>query len=341
MFHTGLEKYEYSTVDNFTSDFGMRFRKAINPLWRQLLKLAVKEKVYVTHKARLKKDETYIFACSHSFGNDVVSIEAYLDRNAYILNGSTHQTRYNPLAYAFWVNGMVYVNRMNQESRNSAVDKMLRVLKHGYSILLFPEGGYNNTENLLIMPLFNGPYLLSQETHIKVVPVICFQDIWADSIYINIGEPMELWKYEKHEGAVALRDRLATMLWDILTERTQPIKRSELDDRLRAEIRKKSKGKSVGIEKMNTHELHMEMRKLIYADQTWYADVWDEELTSYKGHGVTLPSEAFGFIDKVHVTKDNAWVLAPVLARREQAQRYDLKEYIREHLKLKGVKTRG
>ena len=41
------------------------------------------------------------------------------------------------------------------------IGKMNRVLKAGNSILIFPEGRWNDSENLLCQKLFAGPYNLS------------------------------------------------------------------------------------------------------------------------------------------------------------------------------------
>ena len=85
---------------------------------------------------------------------------------------------------AVWLNGMIYVNRLDHNSRKEAVLKMKRVLAAGNSVLLFPEGGYNNTENQLIMPLFSSPYQLSKEMGVEVVPIISFNPTGSDKIYV-------------------------------------------------------------------------------------------------------------------------------------------------------------
>ena len=95
----------------------------------------------------LNKDEVYIFCCNHSFDEDAISSVASTDRNVYIVHESTHQMEHNPVFLAMWLNGMIYLNRMNADSRKDAVEKMKRILKSGTSVLLYPEGGYNNTEN--------------------------------------------------------------------------------------------------------------------------------------------------------------------------------------------------
>ena len=68
--------------------------------------------------------------------------------------------------YAAWLNGFIYVDRNNTQSRKDAINKMLRVLKNGNSVLIFPEGVLNNSENLLCMPLYPGVYHMATEMNV-------------------------------------------------------------------------------------------------------------------------------------------------------------------------------
>lgn len=217
---------------------------------------------------------------------------------------------HNPVFYAMWLNGMIYVDRLNDESRKSAVTKMERILKAGSSVMLFPEGGYNNTENQLVTPLFSSPYLLSKALEIEVVPFITFHDFGTNKIWIRAGEPMALWQYEKQEALGKLRDAMSTIVYEIMEEHVKPICRREL-------------GKNPRLD-------YMEIRKSVYACQTWYENVWDEEMTYYPGHGVTLPAKAWEYVDHIHVTLQNAGILSDVLCRREEDKQYDLKQYMRD-----------
>ena len=104
----------------------------------------------------------YIFASTHFFDEDIIANLAVIDRNAWVLIGTTDQLEHNPQMYAAWLNGLVYVNRLDADSRKESVKKMLRILNAGSSVLIFPEGGWNNSENLLVNPLFSGPWLLAK-----------------------------------------------------------------------------------------------------------------------------------------------------------------------------------
>lgn len=102
-----LTRVYNKTVDIFTTDFGIKFCRVIGKLFRFVLRKATKRKVIIDSYPKLKKDETYIFVSNHSFDEDIVSGLGNIDRNAWLLNGSTHKLKYNPQMYAAWVNGMI------------------------------------------------------------------------------------------------------------------------------------------------------------------------------------------------------------------------------------------
>lgn len=61
MFNTGLKRYETADINNFTSDIGIRSRRAVNKPWRKILKLGITKKVTVEQYPDLAKGKTYIF----------------------------------------------------------------------------------------------------------------------------------------------------------------------------------------------------------------------------------------------------------------------------------------
>lgn len=314
MFHTGLKIFETADVNNFTSDMGIWTRRAINKIWRKALAIATNKTVIVEQYPVLEKDKVYIFAANHSFDEDAISLLQSIDRNAYMLQGSTHQMEHNLIFYAMWINGMIYVNRLDKESRKAAIEKMKRILMSGSSVILFPEGGYNNTENQLITPLFSSPYILSKELGVEVVPIVSFNDMDSDVIFIRAGNPMSLSCYEKEEALDILRDAMATLVYEIMEEHTVLLKRKNLGEEPRI--------------------CYLEARIKVYECFKWYTDVWDEELTYYPGHNVTTPKKSREYVDNVQVDARNAYILVDTLLRREEDLKYDLAKYIRGNLRL-------
>ena len=302
----GIIKFRKANVDNFTSNIGMNIRKIMNPMFRKILKLGTKNKIVVDHYPKLEDNVPYIFVSTHGFVDDSVANLATIDRNAYLLFGTTDQLEVNPITYAAWANGFIYVDRENKEHRKSAIDKMLRVLNNGNSVLIFPEGGFNNTENLLVQKLFASPYILARKTGIKVVPIAPFYEFGSDTIYMNAGEPMDLSVYEdKKEALRDLRDALATLVYENIEKHSTPIVREELGYDPRLDF--------------------MEQRRLEYMKTKWTKDVWDEELTIYQDEADKEYKAVMESMDEVNVTKDNAEIMGPILALRYEQKRYDFK----------------
>lgn len=307
----GLKNLQVANVENFTTDFGMKLRRVINKPLRSVLKLAAGKKIIVDSYPDLEDKEQYIFCSTHYFSEDIIAALATIDRNAYALIGTTDQIDHNPQMYAAWVNGMIYVNRLDDASRKDSVKKQERVIKGGNSVLIFAEGGWNNTENLLCNPLFSGPYILSCDTGKKVVPIATFNDDKNNLIYMRYGDPIDLSKYDKKEALTILRDEMASMMYKLMEEHGEVLNRNDLTGDL--------------------HLQHMEERRKEYLKVKWTKDVWDEELTVYKSKDITTPQEVRESLDEVNITSDNAYILAPVLVKRLKDKEYNFKDYMKRN----------
>jgi len=298
-------------VETFTTDKGIERRKKIAPVLKKVLKIATPEKIIIDRYPDLNPDEPYIFVSTHGFSNDIIACLASIDRSAYLLMGTTNQIEYNRLMYAAWLNGFIYVDRTNEKSRKEAIPKMERVLKNGSSVLIFPEGGHNNTENNLVNKLFSSPYVLAEKTGCKVVPIAPFYEFGSDKIYMNFGDPIDLAKYDDKKEAISdLRDILATMVYENIEKHSTPYVRPE--------------GKDIHIE-------FMEQRRQEYLKNSWTRDVWEEELTRYLDASERESVSVMESMDNINVNKENASIMGPILVKRQEQKRYDFKRYMHEN----------
>ncbi len=311
MDNIGIKWVKDATIDNFTSDIGIKIRRGINTPLRQILKMATKREIIIDRYPNLEKNKPYIFASTHSFDEDIIAALATINRSAYVLIGTTDQIDHNYQMYAAWLNGMIYVNRLDPESRKASILKMGKILRSGSSILIFPEGGWNNTENLLCQPLFSGPYILSQDTGVSVVPIASFNQHGSDKIYMSFGDPIDMTNRRKKEALTSLRDSLATMVYYSMEEHTSPICRKSLT----GDIRMK----------------YMEERKQEYMRVKWTRDVWEEELTYYHDKENPTWNEVYDFIKNAHIDNNNISILGPVLTKKLQEKKYDFKEYMKKN----------
>ena len=295
-------------VETFTSDKGIVRRRKIAKVLKKVLKIATPEKIIIDRYPELNPDEPYIFVSTHGFSNDIIACLASIDRSAYLLMGSTNQVEYNRLMYAAWLNGFIYVNRTDEKSRKQAIPKMERILKSGSSVLVFPEGGHNNTENNLVNKLFASPYILAARTSCKVVPIAPFYEFGSDKIYMNFGDPIDLAKYEdKKEALQDLRDIFATMVYENIEKHSTPYVRPE--------------GRDI-------HMDFMEQRRQEYLKNPWTRDVWEEELTRYLDAEERESVSVMESMDQINIDKDNASIMGPILVKRQEQKKYDFKEYM-------------
>lgn len=315
MKNIGLIKLKEANVDNFTTITGLKLRRIFNKPLRYVLKKVTKGNIIIDSYPNLEKDKPYIFASTHTFTDEISATLSTIDRSAYTLCGATDQLEHNPKMYFNWLNGTIYIDRFSEKSRKDSILKMEKVLNNGSSILLFPEGGLNNTENLLVMKLFAGPYILSADTKIDVVPISTFIDSGSKNIYLSASEPLSLYKYDKKEALKLLRDALATLRYNQMEKYASRIRRKDLPNDPRLEF--------------------MEERRKEYLKEKWTRDVWDEELTVYRDKLAPTPEEVRESVDSINITTKNAGILGPVLVKRLEDKKYDFNKYMHENWQKK------
>ena len=318
MINKFIRKMSDRDVNSFTSNFGLFIRrkchKVISFLFIVVLRLYYKRKIIVENKPKVQKNKNYIYALNHSFYLDGPSVIATANKNLYSLFGATEQLDGDICAAFIWFSGLIYVNREDKQSRKDSIQKMSRVLKAGNSILIFPEGRWNDSENLLCQKLFAGVYNLSVDNNVEVIPVSIFNEIDNKNIYVNYGKPIKMYKKEKDEALQLLRDNLATMYYNQIVKYSSPFTRKDNVDQ---------------------HFEYMDERMYEYSKAKWRSDYrWDEELFSYKQGDVDL-EDVWQDIDKVKITKENIHIFKDILKELAIRKKYNFKDYMNENYRKK------
>lgn len=312
-----LTRLEKSDINNFTSNFGIKFRrithKPLSLIFKIILKYIYKKNVIVTSEVKLEKNKSYVFASNHSFFFDGAAIVASNDRNCYALFGATEQLYFDFHTFFIWISGLIYVNRFDKQSRKDSVEKMNRILKSGNSILIFPEGRWNDSENLLCQKLFAGPYNLSLMNNIEVVPVSVYNETFGKNIYVSYGKPLKLYEFDKDKGIEILRDNLATLFYDQIEKYGGKFDRSNVHG--------------------DIHYNYMDERMYEYSKAKWRSDYcWDDELFIYKSGDVDL-EDVWKDIEKVKFNKDNVDKFDDILVELDRVSRYSFKNYMNDNYK--------
>lgn len=91
-----------------------------------------------------------IFVCNHLCDKDMLLLFSALYPKGIVWHPLIKKEILNEkVGLAFRCAYSVFVDRENKSSRHSATQEMAKLLTNGFNILIFPEGTYNRTENLL------------------------------------------------------------------------------------------------------------------------------------------------------------------------------------------------
>lgn len=197
------------------SKHGLVIRKIVNPLFRNvLIPSALKHKLIITRRAKIPKNRRVIFAPTHGFRDDVPCVQKTIGKQAYILCGSLPDFFETINGWGEWMNGVILVDRTDRVSRAASKDKMEYALNMGSNLVLFPEGIWDKSENKLVLDLFPGIYDIAKATGAIIMPMSLIQE--GEYVYSILDEPFEITQYERQDGLRILRDKMATLKYELM-----------------------------------------------------------------------------------------------------------------------------
>lgn len=126
--------------------------------------------VFKTHNRKIiDKEKSYIFVINHTSFMDAPAIAMSTPIQLRAL-GKKELSKIP--VFGFIVSRVaVWVDRSNPESRSKSLQKLIKTLDKGISILVAPEGTRNNSDQPLL-PFFNGPFRLAIETGTPILPLV-------------------------------------------------------------------------------------------------------------------------------------------------------------------------
>jgi len=123
-----------------------------------------------------------VYIANHKSYLDVIIIASLVPAKIKYL-GKKEAFHWPLIGFFAKYSGQIPVQREDKESRHKAYDMMKDAIDKGFSIVLFPEGGWRNTgddilpnpygfkKNKLLNPFRNGAFRLAIEKQIPIVPI--------------------------------------------------------------------------------------------------------------------------------------------------------------------------
>lgn len=181
-------------------------------------------------------DGNKIYVMNHSNKHDApVACEA-IKEHVFILVGKQALEFMDRIF--FFLNGVVYVERKDKESKRQGSKQMLRLLQRGNNLLIYPEGTWNMTPSKPMLPLNWGVIDLARNAEVPIIPLVA--EYTHELCMVKFGEPIYIdHDVDKTEAIQFIGDVMATLKWEIWE--SLPIeKRSErLKDEFDLEMRKR------------------------------------------------------------------------------------------------------
>lgn len=324
-------KYNY---DNKKLVSGTWWRDMLHPILVKLISLnrrfIDKQQLNIINDARTKKNENnfiqrvlpfikapkskpVIYAITHIDKYDYQVVSEAIKEHQYPFAGDP-ETMYRTLDGTFLeLNGVIYCDTESKEDRHIAKETAIETLKQGHNLLIYPEGVWNLTSNLLMLPLFPGIIEMARETGCDIVPVAI--ERYDKEYKINIGSEFDVNSYLKSgltedEIRIKLRDEMATLKWDIM----QTIPRlSTAEDGYYNTARSELGEYDEELEKFQTERLK-EWSNPKTGEPYYNKDIIKErtyrEKDTYTGFRVSLPEDAFSYMKKIKLNKNNSFIFA-------------------------------
>ena len=287
MYNKFIDRLLDSDPKKVLSKGSIRARKIISPVLRFAIPFVTpNSKLRVLRRARLPK-QPVLFAPTHGFREDVEHTVVMAKRQAYVLNGSLTQLYRSVDGITSWLAGVIPIDRTKKESRASAKKKIVYALELGASVIMYPEGTWNKSPNQLMSGFFPGIYDVAKESGALVVPIATYRN--GKKAYGIMEEAFDICAYDRETGLRVLRDKLATMQYEMMEQYGQA-KRTDFPYGAEADA----------YWKQYVDDL---MAQVKYYD-------YDVELhTKYVDKTVTSPEEVFAFMKMLEVKKENAFLL--------------------------------
>jgi len=192
-------------------DLPDKIRKLIHPFLLKLMPQKRNFPIEILNNMPEKK-ENVIVAINHSCIHDLPIANEVVREHLYILLGKQSMELIDRIF--FFLNGVVYVDRKSKKNKKKSLQKMLKILQGGKSLLMCPEGTWNLTPSKPMLPLNWGIIDLAKQTGVPIIPLIL--EYHPDCCYAKYGEPIYINKeMDKQTGIEQLEEAMATLKWDI------------------------------------------------------------------------------------------------------------------------------
>lgn len=209
------KRFEASKIYNLS----LKTRKRMHPFLLSVIRLRNRISGYhltVIGDGREKADKPKIFAVTHICKKDIEMVSEAIKDHYYLLSGDFENLHDTLDGLFLALNGVIYFNEKDKADRHGVKDRMIQVPKRGGNIMYFPEGTWNLSPCLPVLPFYRGIIDVAADANAIIIPVAVEQ--YGKQFVTKIGRnfnPLTYGEQGKAQALSALRDRMAELKWEI------------------------------------------------------------------------------------------------------------------------------
>lgn len=127
-----------------------------------------------------------IYAISHFCCHDFPYASEVIGKRTWVLAGKQRLDIASMVGII--LNGVIWVDRESKKSKKKAAMRLVNLLKLGEDISLYPEGTWNMSQSLPVLPLYWGIIDIATESERPIIPLILEYE--NDKCYAQFGSPI-------------------------------------------------------------------------------------------------------------------------------------------------------
>lgn len=182
---TYVEHYRKSLLRNYLGFCYMEIRKILHPLLKTIISKQPMPKIVVLNEPP-ELSGNVIYVINHSCKYDVPVTGICIPEHFYYFVGKQRLEIVDRIF--FFLNGVIYVDRMDKNHRKQIKGKVEKLLRRGKSLWICPEGTWNYLPSTPLLPLYWGCIDFAKDCEVPIVPIAL--DYEEDKCYVKWGQPL-------------------------------------------------------------------------------------------------------------------------------------------------------
>jgi len=138
-------------------------------IWAKCILALSNITVTVKGFSNLKPGRSYIYMANHMSNFDIPVLQAYLPVQFRWL-AKAELYKIPIFGYAMKRAGYISIDRSDRKSAIESLNKAVKIIRDGVSVVIFPEGTRSNTNK--VQPFKKGGFFLAVDSGVPIIPII-------------------------------------------------------------------------------------------------------------------------------------------------------------------------